>query len=65
MVARQADPLIWTSTSVRIERALLRDLKIAAVEGDVTVNSLILDGIRRVLALHQKQMARGATKGIT
>ena len=39
---------------------MLRDLKVAAVETDTTVNNLILDGIRRVLALHQKRTARVA-----
>ena len=62
MPRRQADPLLWTSTSVRLERTVLRELKVAAVEADTTVNDLILDGIRRVLALHQKQMARVAAK---
>ena len=57
-----ADPLIWTSTPVRIERTILRDLKVAAVEADTTVNNLILEGIRRTLALHQKRMARMAAK---
>lgn len=45
MAARTVDPL-WTNTTVRIERSLLRDLKVAAI------------GIRHVLALHQKRMAR-------
>ena len=62
MPPRRADPLIWTSTSVRLERTMLRDLKVAAVETDTTVNNLILDGIRRVLALHQKRTARVAAK---
>ena len=58
MVARRTDPLIWTSTSVQIERTMLRDLKIAAIEADTTVNRLILDGIRRVLTLHRNRMAK-------
>jgi hypothetical protein len=58
MVARRTDPLIWTSTSVQIERTMLRDLKIAAIEADTTVNRLILGGIRRVLALHRNRMAK-------
>jgi hypothetical protein len=62
MPPRRADPLIWTSTSVRLERTMLRGLKVAAVEADTTVNNLILDGIRHVLALHQKRMARVAAK---
>jgi|SwirhirootsSR3_FD_contig_31_11711261_length_476_multi_1_in_0_out_0_1 hypothetical protein len=62
MPRRQTDPLLWTSTSVRLERTMLRDLKVVAVEADRTVNDLILDGIRRVLALHQKRMARVAAK---
>ena len=52
------DPLLWTSMSVRIERAVLRDLKVAAVEADTTVNRLILDGIHRVLTLHKRRMAK-------
>jgi len=60
MVARMDALPTLTTTSVRIERSLLRDLKIAAVEADTTVNNLILDGIRRVLALHQKRTARVA-----
>jgi hypothetical protein len=62
---RQADPLIWTSTPVRLERTILRDLKVAAVEADTTVNNLFLEGIRRTLALHQKRMARMASQGVT
>ena len=62
MPRQQTDPLLWTSTSVRLERTMLRDLKVAAVETDTTVNNLILDGIRRVLALHQKRTARVAAK---
>jgi hypothetical protein len=62
MARRPSDPLIWTSTSLRLERAMLRDLKVAAVEADTTLNNLILEGIRRILALHQKRMARVAAK---
>ena len=58
MPSPQANPLIWTSTSVRIERALLRDLKVAAVEANTTVNRLILDGIHHVLTLHKRRMAK-------
>jgi hypothetical protein len=58
MPSPQANPLVWTSTTVRLERALLRDLKVAAIEADTTVNRLILDGIRHMLALHRKRMAR-------
>jgi hypothetical protein len=64
MVPRQADSPIRTSTSVRIERSLLRDLKVAAIEADTTVNSLILDGIKRVLVLHRKRMARRAAREV-
>lgn len=58
MVARMDALPTLTTTSVRIERSLLRDLKIATVEADTTVKRLILDGIRHVLALHRKRMAR-------
>ena len=47
MVARMDALPTLTTTSVRIERTILRDLKIAAVEADTTVNRLILDGIRQ------------------
>jgi hypothetical protein len=62
MAVRRADSLAWSSTSLRIERSLLRDLKVAAVEADTTVSSLILDGIHHVLAQHRKRMARVAAK---
>ena len=39
---------------------MLQEPKVMAVEADTTVNNLIVDGIRRVLALHQKRMARVA-----
>jgi hypothetical protein len=47
----------WTTTSLRIERSLLRDLKIAAVETDRTMNDLLLAGARHVLQLHRKRLA--------
>jgi hypothetical protein len=62
MAARRADPLAWTITSLRIERPLLRDLKVAAVEADTTVSSLILEGIHHVLAQHRKRMARAVVE---
>jgi hypothetical protein len=62
MPSPPADPLIWTSTTVRLERSLLRDLKVVAVEADTTVNNLVLEGIRHVLERHQKRMARRAAK---
>src|SRR5262249_28607876 len=52
-----ADPLIWTTTSVRIEWSLLRDLNVAAAKANTTVNRLILDGIHHVLTLHNRRMA--------
>ncbi len=38
------------STTLRIEPALLRELKYAAVEDDKKVNDLILEGVHHVLA---------------
>ena len=58
MPRRQTDPLIWTNISVRIERTMLRDLKVVAVEADTTVNNLILDGIHHVLSVREGRTAK-------
>ncbi len=44
------------STTLRIEPALLRELKYAAVEDDKKVNDLILEGVHHVLALRRQRM---------
>jgi hypothetical protein len=44
------------STTLRIEPALLRELKYAAVDDDKKVNDLILEGIRYVLAQRRQRM---------
>ena len=42
------------STTLRIEPALLRELKYAAIEEDKRVNDLILEGVHHVLALRRR-----------
>jgi hypothetical protein len=44
------------STTLRIELALLRELKYAAVEDDKKVNDLILEGVHHVLALRRQRV---------
>jgi hypothetical protein len=44
------------STTLRIEPALLRQLKYAAVEDDKKVNDLILEGVHLILALRRQRM---------
>jgi hypothetical protein len=44
------------STTLRIEPALLRELKYAAVDEDKKVNDLILEGVQHVLALRRQRM---------
>ena len=44
------------STTLRIEPALLRELKYAAVEDDKKVNDLILEGIHYVLARRRQRV---------
>jgi hypothetical protein len=44
------------STTLRIEPALLRELKYAAVEDDKKVNDLILEGVHHVLALRRQRV---------
>jgi len=46
------------TTTLRIEPALLRELKYAALEDDRKVNDLILEGIHHVLSLREGQMAQ-------
>ena len=46
------------STTQRIEPALLRELKYAAVEDDRKVNDLVLEGVHHVLALRRQRMLR-------
>jgi hypothetical protein len=61
-VVRAADPdakPVWLTdqrinTTLRIEPALLRELKFAAVEDGRKVNDLILDGVHHILSLRQK-----------
>ena len=44
------------STTLRIEPALLRELKYAAVEEDKKVNDLVLEGVHYVLAQRRQRM---------
>lgn len=44
------------STTLRIEPALLRELKYAAVEEDKKVNDLVLEGIHYILAQRRQRM---------